>query len=63
MRLNQPPLGIGEIASIAQARAAMLRAGGRAPHRSLQKRCRNPLDSHRSPIVQPHFGAVPKQMG
>jgi len=61
MRLDQPPLGIGKIASIAQASAAMLRAGGRAPHRSLQNRCRNPLESHQSPIVQPHSATVPKQ--
>src|SRR3546814_20854489 len=44
IRLDQPPLSVGKIASIAQARAAMLRAGGRVPHRLLQIRCRNPLE-------------------
>lgn len=39
----------------------MLRAGDRVPHRLLQKRSRNPLESQRPPIVQHHCDTVPKQ--
>lgn len=59
--LDQSPFRVSKIASIAQASAAMLRAGGRAPHRLLQKRSRNPLESQLDPIVQPHCATVTKQ--
>src|SRR3546814_13670626 len=51
LRLDQPPLSVGKIASIAQARASMLRAGRRVPHSLTQLKVRNPLESARSPLL------------
>ena len=64
IRLDQSPLRIGKITSIAKVRAAMLRSGGRGPHRFFQIRCRNPCgiipEPDRPPSLRCRFETASK---
>src|SRR3546814_19575991 len=55
IRLAQPPLSVGQIASIAQPRAALRLAGGRVPHLLPPLSCCNPPALTRTTVPNPLY--------
>jgi hypothetical protein len=54
-RLEDFPLRVRQVASVAQALAAMLPPGGRSPHLIFQADFDDRLESHRNPAIHPKF--------